>query len=61
MKKINYVLSTNTVKFKEPRVRELADAIIKAQLSEIAEMKRYIADIEANGEAPAGTPRTELE
>ena len=42
-------------------VRELADAIIKAQLSEIAEMKRYIADIEANGEAPAGTPRTELE
>jgi uncharacterized protein (DUF305 family) len=42
-------------------VRALADAIIEAQLSEIAEMKGYIADIEANGEAPAGTPRAEVE
>lgn len=34
----------------DPRVRELADGIIKAQVLEIAEMKLLIADIEANGE-----------
>lgn len=55
------ILTSERAAISDPRVRELADAIIKAQLSEIAEMKRYIADIEANGEAPAGTPRTELE
>lgn len=33
----------------DPRVRELADGIIKSQVREIAEMKALIADIEANG------------
>lgn len=52
------ILTSERADISDPRVRELADAIIEAQLSEIAEMKKYIADIEANGEAPAGTPRT---
>ena len=38
---------------KDPRVRELAQAIIVAQRREIAEMKYLIQDIEENG------PRTE--
>ena len=38
------------------RVRELADAIIEAQVREIAEMKLLLADIEANGERGDGTP-----
>ena len=55
------ILTSERADISDPRVRALADAIIEAQLSEIAEMKIYIADIEANGEAPAGTPRAELE
>jgi uncharacterized protein (DUF305 family) len=51
------ILTSKRADISDPRVRALADAIIEAQLSEIAEMKRYIADIEANGEASAGTPR----
>ena len=43
------ILTSERADISDPRVRALADAIIKAQLSEIAEMKRYIADIEANG------------
>lgn len=34
----------------DPRVRELADQIIESQISEIAEMKLLIDDIERNGE-----------
>ena len=34
----------------DPRVRELADKIIEAQVREIAEMKLLIEDIERNGE-----------
>ena len=34
----------------DPRVRELADAIIRAQVLEIEEMKRLLDDIERNGE-----------
>jgi uncharacterized protein (DUF305 family) len=55
------ILTSERADISDPRVRALADAIIEAQLSEIAEMKGYIADIEANGEAPAGTPRAEVE
>jgi uncharacterized protein (DUF305 family) len=55
------ILTSERADISDPRVRALADAIIEAQLSEIAEMKRYITDIEANGKAPAGTPRAEVE
>lgn len=55
------ILTSERANISDPRVRALANAIIEAQLSEIAEMKSYIADIEANGEAPAGTPRAEIE
>ena len=51
------VLTSERANISDPRVRALADAIIEAQGSEIAEMQRYIADIEANGDAPPGTPR----
>jgi len=53
------ILTSERANISYPRVRELADAIIEVQRSEIAEMQRYIADIEANGDAPPGTPRTE--
>lgn len=53
------ILTSERANISDPRVRELADAIIEAQRGEIAEMQRYIADIEANGDAPAGTPRTQ--
>jgi len=51
------ILTSERADISDPRVRALADAIIEAQLSEIAEMQGYIVNIEANGEAPAGTPR----
>ncbi|MFD1796830.1 DUF305 domain-containing protein [Paracoccus aurantiacus] len=53
------ILTSKRANISDPRVRALADAIIDAQRAEIAEMKLYIADIEANGDAPAGTPRDE--
>ena len=53
------ILTSSRADLSDPRVRALADAIIAAQEAEIAEMKEYIADIEANGDAPAGTPRDE--
>jgi DUF305 family protein family protein len=51
------ILTSERANISDPRVQELANAIIEAQRGEIAEMKRYIADIEANGDAPAGTER----
>lgn len=51
------VLTSSRAQIEDPRVRALADAIISAQNAEIAEMKRYIIDIQANGIAPPGTPR----
>ena len=51
------IMTSERAEISDPRVRELANAIIEAQRSEIAEMKRYIADIEANGDASAGTER----
>ncbi|SDZ19765.1 protein of unknown function [Jannaschia faecimaris] len=52
------ILTSERVDISDARVRELADATIEAQRGEIAEMKRYIADIQANGDAPAGTARS---
>lgn len=52
------ILTSERANISDPRVRELADAIIEARRSEIAEMQRYIVEIEANGDAPPGTPRT---
>ncbi|WP_239495917.1 DUF305 domain-containing protein [Yoonia maritima] len=53
------ILTSERANISDPRVRELANAIIEAQRSEIAEMQRYIADIEENGDAAPGTSRTE--
>lgn len=41
------ILTSERATIVDPRVRELADAIIKAQRKEIAEMKALIADLEA--------------
>lgn len=43
----NAILTSERAAIKDPRVRELADGIIKAQRKEIAEMKALIADLEA--------------
>lgn len=53
------ILTSTRAELSDPRVRALADDIIKAQTSEIAEMQRYIKDLAENGDAPAGTPRDE--
>jgi signal transduction histidine kinase len=54
------ILTSERANISDPRVRALADAIIEAQRGEIEEMKLYIADIEANGDAPAGTERKKV-
>ena len=51
------LLTSERATLSDPRVQALAEAIIAAQRSEIEEMKFYIADIEANGDAAPGTPR----
>ncbi|KAB8138023.1 DUF305 domain-containing protein [Gracilibacillus oryzae] len=40
------ILTSERAEITDPRVRELADEIIKAQRKEIAEMKKYIDDLE---------------
>lgn len=50
------VLTSARANISDPRVRQLADAIIEAQVKEIEEMKLLIADIEANGEMGDGKP-----
>ena len=52
------ILTSERADLSDPRVQALAEAIIEAQRGEIQEMKRYISDIEANGDAPHGTART---
>ena len=49
------ILTSERAEITDPRVRQLADEIIEAQVREIDEMKRLIAELEANppaGEAP---------
>ncbi|WP_265587202.1 DUF305 domain-containing protein [Sphingomicrobium arenosum] len=50
------VLTSRRAEISDPRVRKLADAIIEAQVKEIAQMELLLEDIEANGEMGNGTP-----
>ena len=54
------IMTSERANLSDPRVQALAQAIVDAQRAEIAEMKAYIADIEANGDAAPGTPRQEF-
>ena len=47
------ILTSERAEISDPRVRSLADDIIKAQRKEIAEMKALIADLQGG---PAATP-----
>ena len=47
------VLTSTRAHIKDPRVRELADAIIEAQMREIGEMETLIAELERNPTSPA--------
>ena len=48
------ILTSKRAHIRDPRVRKLADGIIKAQVSEIAQMKSLIKDLESHP-VPAGT------
>lgn len=47
------IMTSSRAHIKDPRVRELADGIIEAQVREIKEMKALIAELEANPPAPS--------
>ena len=49
------VLTSSRAHIRDPRVRELADGILEAQLREIGQMERLIADLRAHP-LPAGAP-----
>ncbi len=42
------IMTSERARIQDPRVRQLADAIIEAQVREISEMETLIADLEAN-------------
>ena len=43
---LHRILTSERAEISDPRVRQLADEIIRAQRREIDEMKTYIADLE---------------
>ena len=49
------ILTSRRAHIRDPRVRELADGIIEAQVREIGEMEALIADLERNP-VPDGAP-----
>ena len=49
------IMTSERAHIRDPRVRELADGIIEAQLREIAEMKKLIAELQKNS-TPSGAP-----
>ncbi|AKM08393.1 DUF305 domain-containing protein [Pelagerythrobacter marensis] len=46
------IMTSRRAEISDPRVRDLANRIIEAQVKEIGEMNTLIADIEATGDAP---------
>ncbi|UGS90722.1 DUF305 domain-containing protein [Ralstonia wenshanensis] len=49
------IMTSERAHIKDPRVRKLADGIIRAQVKEIGEMNALIADLKQNP-SPAGAP-----
>lgn len=49
------IMTSERAHIRDPRVRELADGIIEAQVREIAEMKQLIQDLEQHP-TPGGSP-----
>lgn len=50
------IMTSERAKISDPRVRKLADEIIKAQVREIGEMKALIAELEGKKDQPAKQP-----